>query len=144
MSRHTSIPLTLVVSLLVVCPLSMAQDSTKAKEIYATIEYIHKMMAGKPFDEFKQYIAPEAYVISGKNMTSLWDALKGDNRKAILQEDSTREGVQVTARSNKNEDAIYVELKTVNAQKQDPRYHSLVLYREGEGIWKIYLWHVGI
>lgn len=144
MYPRAAMPLALVVLLAVICPVSWSQDSTRTKEIHASIESIQKMMVGRPFEEFKQCVSPEAYIISGKNKTSLWDALKGDNRKAILQEDSTREGVEVSAKSNKDEDAIYVELKTVNAQRQDPRYHSIVLYREGEGIWKIYLWHVGL
>jgi hypothetical protein len=144
MSRLAAILLTLAGSIALVCPASSAQDSTRTKEVYAALEQIQNMMTGKAFEEFKQYIHPEGRVISGKSATSLWDALKGDNRQTILLEDSTRQGIAINARSNKDEDAIFVELKTVNAQKQDPRYHSLVLYREDDGIWKIYLWHVGL
>lgn len=80
---------------------------------------------------------------SGQTEAHLQEMLKGKDRESVLHEDASRQMVRVIARSNKNEDAIYVVLKTINAQKTEPHYHSLVLFKEPGTDWQIFLWHVG-
>jgi hypothetical protein len=144
MKRCTATFLGLIMLVVNLCHAQGLQDTTKNGDLYKIIDHIQKMMQGGEFEQFKQYVSPEAIVVSGKNMTHLRDILKGKDREAVLHEDSSRQGVQITARSNKNEDAIYVVLKTVNAQKEEPHYHSLVLYKEPDTGWQVFLWHVSM
>jgi hypothetical protein len=144
MKQRTAIFLGLIILVVSLCHAQGLQDTTKHGDLYKIIDYIGKMMQGGEFEQFKQYVSPEANVVSGQSMTRLQDILKGKNREAVLHEDSSRQMVQIVARSNKNEDAIYVVLKTVNAQKAEPHYHSLVLYKEPETGWQVFLWHVGM
>ncbi len=120
------------------------QDTTKEGDFYKMIDHIRQMMQGAPYEQMKPFASVEGMVISGDTVRHLLEVLKAKDRASVLREDSTREGVQIMARSNKAEDAIYVVLKTVNAKKQDPHWHSMVLYKEPETGWQVYLWHVGI
>lgn len=139
-------PVTLLGVILLLANLSQAQglqDTTTHGDFYKMIGLIQKMMQGAPYEQVKPYASIEGMVISGDTTRHLLEVLKAKDRAAILREDSTRQGIQIIARSNKAEDAIYVVLKTVNAKKEDPRWHSLVLYKEGDTGWQVYLWHVG-
>lgn len=120
------------------------QDTSKQGDFYKMIDHIRQMMQGAPYEQLKPFASPEGMVITGDTIRHLREVLNAKDRSAVLREDSTREGIQIMARSNKAEDAIYVVLKTVNAKKDDPHWHSLVLYKEPETGWQVYLWHVGI
>jgi hypothetical protein len=137
----------LIVSVLIAPGLCYAQashDTTARSEIYQMLDHIRDIMQGAPYEQVKQYASREGMVIgAGDSTLSLLNVLKRKDRLSILREDSTRQGVQVIAKSNEAENAIYVLLKTDNAKKGDPRWHSLVLYKEPENKWHIYMWHVG-
>ena len=94
------------------------RDTTTHGEFYKMIDGIRTMMQGAPYEQVKQFASVEGMVISGDTTRHLLEVLKAKDRASVLQEDSTREGVQVMARSNKAEDAMYVVLKTVNAKKR--------------------------
>jgi hypothetical protein len=144
MKRRTATFLGLIILVASLCHAQALQDTLKNEDMSKIIDHIGKMMQGGEFAEFKQYVSPEANVVSGQTVAHLQDILKGKDRESVLHENASRQMVQVTARSNKNEDAIYVVLKTLNAQKSEPRYHSLVLYKEPGTGWQIFLWHVGM
>jgi len=145
MATRSTLVLAALVLISATCGYAQVQkDTTVRHELYTVVEQVQKVLQGGDPDSIKKFISPEAYIISGKNMTHLLDALKAKNREAILGEDSTRQGVEIIARSNDNEDAIYIVLKTVNAKKEDARYHLLVLYREPKLGWQIHIWHAGV
>jgi hypothetical protein len=126
------------------CAAQGLQDTTKHGDVYKIIDAIQMMMQGGSYDQVKQYASSEGIVVTRDSVLHLLEVLKGKDRAAVLREDSTRQGVQITARSNKNEDALYVVLKTVNAMREDPHFHSVVLYKEPETGWQIFMWHVGM
>ena len=126
------------------CAAQGLQDTTKQGDVYRIINAIQMMMQGGAYDQVKQYASHEGIVVTEDTVLHLLEVLKGKERETVLREDSSRQGVQIIARSNKNEDALYVVLKTVNAKKEDPHFHSLVLYKEPETGWQIYMWHVGM
>jgi hypothetical protein len=126
------------------CAAQGLQDTTKHGDVYKIIDAIQMMMQGGSYDQVKQYASSEGIVVTRDSVLHLLGVLKGKDRATVLREDSTRQGVQIIARSNKNEDALYVVLKTVNAAKGDPHFHSLVLYKEPETGWQIFMWHVGM
>lgn len=144
MKQRAATLLGLIILVATLCHAQGLQGSTKNADLYKIIDHIGKMMQGGEFEQFKQFVSPEANVVSGQTMMRLRDILKGKDREAVLHEDSSRQMVQIAARSNKSEDAIYVVLKTVNAHKAEPHFHSLVLYKESETGWQIFLWHVGM
>ncbi len=144
MKQRTAAFLVLIILVANLCHAQGLGDTTKNEDISKIIDHIGMMMQGVEFVRVKQYVSPEANLVSGQNVMRLQDILIGKDREAVLHENSSRQGVQVIARSNKNEDAIYVVLKTVNAQKTEPHYHSLVLYKEPGTGWQIFLWHVGM
>jgi hypothetical protein len=126
-----------------VCRAQGLQDTTRHDDLYKVINAIQLMMQGGEFEQVKPYASIEGMVVSGDSTRPLLEVLKNKDRANILREDSLRQSVHLMARSNKAEDAIYVVLKTVDAAKRDPRYHSLVLYKEPATGWQVYLWHVG-
>jgi hypothetical protein len=144
MKQRTAILIGLIILVAHLCHAQGLQDTTKNGDLFKIIDNIGKMMQGGEYEQFKQCVSPEANVVSGQTMAHLRDILEGKNRGAVLHENASRQMVQIAARSNKNEDAIYVVLKTVNAEKGEPHYHSLVLYKEPETGWQIFLWHVGM
>jgi hypothetical protein len=126
------------------CAAQGLQDTTRHGDVYRIIDAIQMMMQGGSYDQVKQYASSEGIVVTRDSVLHLLEVLKGKDRATVLREDSTRQGAQIIARSNKNEDALYVVLKTVNATKGDPHFHSLVLYKEPESGWQIFMWHVGM
>ncbi len=102
------------------CQAQGLQDTTSRGDFHKMIDVMQKMMQGTPYDEVKPLVSIEGMVISGDSTRHLVEVPRGKDRQAVLREDSTRQAVQIIARSNKAEDAIYVVHKTHNAKIVDP------------------------
>ncbi len=125
---------------------SVGQDSTARNSCSPSkeaLDHLAAIMWEMSFDSIKQYGAPEAYIVSGKRYEHLASVLRGNERAAVIHENSTRKPVWMHIEGNDADDALYVVLKTSGAQPEDVRYHSLVLYKKPAVGWQIYLWHVG-
>ncbi len=144
MNKYAAVLLILILTLVSFSYGQTTLDTTRNTDLYKTLDQVKAIMKGAEFQQVSQYISPEAFIISGKTFGNLAEVVRSKERASALQENADRQTVQVTARTNETEDAIYVVLKTVSAKGDDPRYHSLVLYKEPGTVWQIYLWHVGL
>ncbi len=134
--------------LLLIAGLGHAQeaprDTTGDAAFMDAVERVTFMVQGAPLDKVEKYISlKEGVVIINDSTMHLHDLLKSSDRRALIHEDSTRQGVEIDARSDKTYNAAYVLIKTVDAQKKNPHYHSFTLFKEPERGWQVFLWHVG-
>jgi hypothetical protein len=128
--------------------LCFAQEATRDTTGDAAFEdavlQLTYILQGAPLEKVETYIPErEGMVITNDSTIRLRDLLKSNNRQALFHEDSTRQGVEISARSDKTYNAAYVMLKTVDARKEHPHYHTFTLFKEPDHGWQVFLWHVG-
>lgn len=144
MNRYGAI---LIVVVLLTASLCRAQeaarDTTGDAAFFDAVHQLDYILQGAPLQQVEKYIPREGMVIVSDSAMHIRDLLSSSNRLAIFGEDSTRQGASIQARSDKTENGAYVVIKTLDAQKRNPHYHSFTLFKEPEQGWQIFLWHVG-
>ena len=145
MSRYGIILIGLLLLTASLCRAQEAtRDTTGDAAFYDAVQHAGYILQGAPLEQVEKYISEkEGMVIIGDTTMLLRDLLKRSNRQALFHEDSTRQGGSIQARSDKTFDGAYVVIKTVNARKEDPHYHSFTLFKEPDHGWQVFLWHVG-
>jgi len=101
-----------------------------------------QIMRGAPYDSVKQYIDPDAYVITGRTCQLLTAVLQQKDRASILGCDSTRTGC-VKYTSDTAGDAMCFTIESIGISDGQKHFHSVVLYKKPTAGWQICLWHVG-
>ena len=124
-------------------PAQTSRDTTGDAAFFDAVQHLTYVLQGASFDKIQEYISEGAVVILSDTTMRVRDLLAKDNRQSLFHEDSRRQGVAIDARSNESEDAAFVVLKTLNAERGDPHYHSFTLYKEPAKGWQLFLWHVG-
>ena len=86
-------------------------------------------------------IGPEAYLVDGIRFVSLHDAVFGkDKGKCFAGETKRRRAFMKLTMADDGASAVLV-VRTENAKKADPRWHTIAWSRDKEGEWKITHWH---
>jgi hypothetical protein len=101
-----------------------------------------QIMRGAPYDSVKQYIDPDAYVITGRTCQPLTAVLQQKDRASILGCDSTRTG-WLKYTSDTAGDAMCFTIESIGISDGQKHYHSVGLYKKPHAGWQICLWHVG-
>lgn len=120
-----------------------ARDTSGDAAFYDAARQVVSIVRGAPLSQVESYISREGMAIVSDTAMTLRDLLSSRNRESLVREDSTRQGASIQARSDKTYDGAYIVIKTLDAQKRHPRYHSFTLFKEPEHGWQIFLWHVG-
>ncbi len=144
MSRYRAIMAVLILLTTSFCRAQKSeQDTTGHAAFFDAVRQLDYILQGAPLQQVEKYIPKEGMVIVNDSTMRLRDLLASSNRLAIFREDSTRQGVSIQARSDKAENGAYVVIKTLDAKKGNPHYHSFTLFKEPDHGWQIFLWHVG-
>ncbi len=86
-------------------------------------------------------IQPEAYLVDGTRFVSLQDAVFGkENGKCFAGESKRQKAFTKLTMADDGSSAMLV-LRTENAKKGDPRWHTIAWSREKGGEWKVTHWH---
>ena len=101
-----------------------------------------QIMRGAPYDSVKQYIDPDAYVITGRTCQQLVAVLQKEDRASILGCDSTRTG-WLKYTSDTAGDAMCFTIESIGISDGQKHFHSVVLYKKSHVGWQICLWHAG-
>ena len=120
-----------------------ARDTTGDAAFYDAVHQVTFILEGAPLEQVERYVCKEGMAIINDSTMVLRALLKSSNRQSLFHEDSTRHAVSIQARTDTTDDAAYVVIKTVDAEKGNPHYHSFTLFKEPDQGWQVFLWHVG-
>jgi TonB family protein len=112
------------------------QGSQQAEEFLQKVEMI---FAGG--QSARALIHPEAYLIDGARFVSLNEALFGKEKgKCFAGEAKRQRSFMKMTIADDGTSAVLV-LRTENAKKGDPRWHTVAWSRDKGGEWKVTNWH---
>lgn len=86
-------------------------------------------------------VSPDAYLVDGARFVSLQEAVFGKEKgKCFAGEAKRKKGFMKLTMADDGSSAVLM-LRTENAKKGEPRWHTVAWGRENGGEWKVTHWH---
>jgi TonB family protein len=108
------------------------------------MDFVRDVLQGKPvsLEKAKGMVHPEAYVVLRDEYRSLLEVLSEERKGRHVLEQAGRKVTFSSFVMTESGDASYIVIKT-ELQKKRPRphFHTVVLFLDSSGEWKIRHWH---
>ena len=117
------------------------KKTNNADIVKQLVPMVKSILQGKDYNEFRENISPEAYVINNNTYESIFEVLGNQSKKEMFIEGKGIKAEFVQLWLSDNQKEAYMVLETKSADNAKTSWHS-ILFKIGENKkWQILSWH---
>jgi len=134
------------IKVVVVIPFSFKLDKrsegSEKEELKNIEEKIKDLVRGIIPEPVKNYITADAHIVLADRDELLSSVLSEQSKRKLIVEGSDVKIETTRMVLNEAKDGAFLVLKTHSPKSKSSRYHTIVLTKTTDGVWKIQAWHM--
>ena len=117
------------------------KKTNNADIVKQLVPMVKSILQGKDYNEFRENISPEAYIINNNTYESIFEVLGNQSKKEMFIEGTEIKVEFVHVLLSENQKEAYMVLETKSADNTKTNWHSILFKIGGNKKWQILSWH---
>ncbi|GMU96907.1 hypothetical protein [Ignavibacterium album] len=119
----------------------VGKKTNKTELFEQLVTMVTSILQGKDYNEFRENISPEAYVINNNTYESIFEVLGNQSKKEMFIEGKEIKVELVNLWIPDNQKEAYMVLATKSTDNTKTSWHSILIKIGDNNKWQILSWH---